>query len=122
MSAQTGQVDRKADLLKWLIVIVLAVVAVVANTHWTGQFLLARVVGIVVLAGVAGGIAVQTRQGGVFLDMLREARAEALRVVWPQREETWQTALLVLAVVAAMSLILWGADALFGWIIRSIIG
>ncbi len=122
MSAQTGQVEQKSDLLKWLVVFILAALTVGANTHWSGHYLLARVFGVVIAAAAAAAIAIQTRQGQVFLGMLREAKAEALRVVWPKRDETWQTTLLVLAVVVVMSLILWGADALFGWIIHSIIG
>jgi preprotein translocase subunit SecE len=53
---------------------------------------------------------------------LREAVVETRRVVWPTRQETIQTTLVVVAFVFVMALILWGLDAAFGKLISLIIG
>ena len=122
MTGSVQTVNNRADAVHWLAVVVLLAVAVVGNTYWTGHYLLARVLLLVVLAALAGFIALRTTQGKSFAGMLKEAKREAERVVWPSRDETWQTTLLVLAVVTVVALILWGADSLFGWVIHTIIG
>ncbi len=119
-TVQPGQ--DKPELIRWLAVAVLVTAAVAVNIHWAGHYVLARVVGVVLLVAVAGWIAWTTRQGQSFAIMLKEARNEAEKVVWPSREETWQTTLLVLAVVFVISLVLWAADSLFGWIVHALIG
>ncbi len=45
------------------------------------------------------------------LAFAREARVE-MKVIWPTRQETLQTTLIVAAVTAVMSLILWGLDGI----------
>ncbi len=119
-TVQSGQ--AKPELIRWLAVGVLVAAAVTANIHWAGHFALARILGVVLLVAMAGWIAWTTRQGQSFAVMLKEARNEAEKVVWPSREETWQTTLLVLAVVFVISLVLWAADSLFGWIVHALIG
>ncbi|MEC8716811.1 MAG: preprotein translocase subunit SecE, partial [Pseudomonadota bacterium] len=54
--------------------------------------------------------------------LVNEARVEIRKVVWPTREETTQTTLVVLALVFVMSLILWGLDSLLGLVVSSVIG
>jgi len=54
--------------------------------------------------------------------LLKEARIEIRKVVWPTRPETIQTTLIVVAVVLVMALILWGLDTFLGWIISQFIG
>lgn len=122
MNAQVETQGARLDGLKWAIVAALVIVAVVGNTYLAGQYLWGRVAALVVLALIAGGLALRTTQGLAFLELLREARVEGRKIVWPTKEETWQTTLIVLAVVVVMSLVLWGVDSLFGWIISSIIG
>jgi preprotein translocase subunit SecE len=53
---------------------------------------------------------------------LKGARTEIRKVVWPTRQETMQTSLLVLAVVVVVGFILWGLDTLLGWSASQFIG
>jgi preprotein translocase subunit SecE len=73
-----------------------------------------------VLAALA--LTLITTQGKSFLKLLSEAQVEARRIVWPTKDETMQTTLIVCAVVLMMSLMLWGVDSLFGWMISAVIG
>ncbi|NCF43756.1 MAG: preprotein translocase subunit SecE [Proteobacteria bacterium] len=84
--------------------------------------LLLRVVGLLAIAGVAVLLALQTERGCAIWSLLKEARTEVRRVVWPSNQETTQTTLVVLLLVFVFALILWGLDALLGWIVSSIIG
>ena len=61
-----------------------------------------RVIVLVVAGVVSVGVLLTTTQGQAFLKLLKEAQVEARRVVWPTKEETWQTTLIVLAVVLVL--------------------
>ncbi len=52
----------------------------------------------------------------------KNARAELRKVVWPTRQETLQTALVVVAMVVVLALVLWGLDGVLVWLIGSLTG
>ncbi len=108
--------------LKWLVVLVIVVVGVFGNVYFSGEPLLYRVAGLVVLAVAAGFMALQTLKGRALWNLVKEAKVEIRKVVWPTRQETVQTTLIVVAVVLVMGLILWALDSLLGWVISSLIG
>ena len=51
-------------------------------------------------------------EGKATLTFAREARVEMRKVIWPTRQETLHTTLIVAAVTAVMSLVLWGLDGI----------
>ncbi|WP_439887356.1 preprotein translocase subunit SecE [Pseudomonas sp. MBLB4123] len=110
------------DLLKWLVVVALVVVGVVGNQYFSAEPILYRVLVLLALAGVAGAVALQTAKGQAFTGLAKEARVEIRKVVWPTRQETTQTTLIVVAVVLVMALLLWGLDSLLGWLVSLIVG
>lgn len=122
MNAKVEAKESRLDLLKWLVVAVLVVVAVVANQYYSAQPIFYRVLGILVMAAAAGFISLQTVKGRAFFTLAKEARAEIRKVVWPSRQETTQTTLIVVAVVLVMALVLWGLDSLLGWLVSMIVG
>ncbi len=122
MSAAKEEKQFHLDGLKWLVVALLLGGAIYGNWYFAAESLLYRVIAMIVIAVVAGLIALQTRRGSVFWALLRGAYAESRRVVWPTRIERNQTTLMVVLVVLAMSLILWGLDSLFGWLASIVIG
>lgn len=124
MNAKTesGSISGRLDSLKWLVVVALCAVAVVGNQYFAAESILYRVVGVLVVAAIALFVAAQTAKGRSMITLGREARAEIRKVVWPNRQETIQTTLIVVAVVLVMGLILWGLDSLFGWAISIIVG
>jgi len=122
VSSKEAAQESKFDLLKWLVVVLLVAAGVVANSYYSDQSLLYRVVGLLVLAGVAGYVAYLTEKGKAFFVQLKEAKNEVRKVVWPTRQETWQTTLMVVAVVLIVGLALWGLDSLLSWIVSAVIG
>lgn len=110
------------DWLKWLVVAALLGGGVYGNWYYQDESLLIRVAALLVGAAVAGFIAVQTERGRSVWTLLKEARSEIRRVVWPSNQETNQTTLVVLVLVLIFALILWGLDTLLSWIVSSIIG
>ena len=124
MSANTEAQDsgRSLDVMKWLIVAILLVAAVVGNYFYRDVSLPLRALAVVVLIAVAGGIALLTAKGKATVTFAREARTEMRKVVWPTRQETLHTTLIVAAVTAVMSLILWGLDGILVRLVSFITG
>jgi preprotein translocase subunit SecE len=122
MTPKAEAQDSRFDLLKWLVVVALVVVGVVGNQYYHASPILYRVLALIVIAAVAAFLALQTAKGKSFFVLAKEARAEIRKVVWPTRQETTQTTLIVVAVVLVMALLLWGLDSLLGWLVSLIVG
>ena len=120
MSAETT--ESRFDSVKWIIVTALVAVAVVGNSYFSDQSLLYRVLGIVAIAAVAGLVALQTAKGAAFWALVKGSRNEIRKVVWPTRQETVQTTMIVVAFVLLVALILWGLDSFLGWLVSLAIG
>jgi preprotein translocase subunit SecE len=110
------------DWLKWLVVAALLGGGVYANWYFTDESLLIRVIALLGGAVVAVFIAIQTERGRNTWNLMKEARSEIRRVVWPSNQETTQTTLVVLVLVLVFALILWGLDSLLSWFVSSVIG
>jgi preprotein translocase subunit SecE len=67
-------------------------------------------------------MATQTLVGGRVLGFFSDARTEVRKVVWPTRQETVQTALIVFGVVIFMGIVLWLLDMLLLWAVRLLTG
>jgi preprotein translocase subunit SecE len=119
MSVETTA--SKFDTVKWVVVMALVAVAVVGNSYFAEQSLLYRVLGILVISAVAGLIALQTAKGVAFWTLVKGSRTEIRKVVWPTRQETVQTTMIVVAFVILVALLLWGLDSFFGWLVSKAI-
>jgi preprotein translocase subunit SecE len=115
MSVETTA--SKFDAVKWAVVIALLAVAVVGNSYYADQSLLYRVLGILGIAGVAGLIALQTAKGAAFWTLVKGSRTEIRKVVWPTRQETVQTTMIVVGFVLLVAMLLWGLDSFLGWLV-----
>jgi len=110
------------DSLKWLVVVALVSLGVWGNVHYAAESVLYRAVTLVVLAVVAVLIAVTTEKGASFWNLMKEARVEIRKVVWPTRQETVQTTLVVVVFVMVVGFLLWGIDSGLSWLIQKFIG
>ncbi|UYZ85036.1 preprotein translocase subunit SecE [Entomomonas sp. E2T0] len=124
MSTKVETQSYRLDPLKWIIVTILVVAGVAGNWYLASIdiSIFYRVVGLLVLAALAIFIGLKTQKGQIFFGLLKSARAEIRKVVWPTRQETKQTTLIVVVVVIITALILWGLDTLFGWLVSLIVG
>ena len=77
-----------------------------------------------VLGGMGAAVAVMwtTALGRESVSFIKEAVAEARKVVWPSRKETIQTTGAVFALVLLMGIILWIVDFSLMWFIKMILG
>ena len=122
MESKAQQSTSRFDAVKWLVVFVLIAVGVVGNQYFSAESVLYRVLGLVALALVAAFVALQTDRGRRFATLLKEARVEIRKVVWPTRPELIQTTAIVVVFVLVVALILWGMDSFIGFLVQGFIG
>ena len=123
MNAKVETKEFQLDGLKWLVIVGIVVGAAVANSYFSDQLdLIYRVIALLLVGAVAAYVAVNTEKGYSFWSLLKAAQVEVRKVVWPSRQETTQTTLVVVAVVIVMAFILWGVDTGLGFVASKIIG
>ncbi|TVQ37378.1 MAG: preprotein translocase subunit SecE [Wenzhouxiangella sp.] len=107
----------------WAVGLLVLLAGVVGFFHFSGEVMtLIRVIGLLVALGVALAIVGQTARGRMMFAFLRETDVERRKVVWPNRQETLQTTLMVLVITVIVAILLFLMDTLFGWIVRRLIG
>ena len=122
MNTRVETVAVKLDILKLTIALLILASAVVAFYIFANESQLLRVVGLLTASGVSIAIALQTEKGRNLWAFIQDAQIEVRKVVWPTRQETTQTTLIVVAVVIFVALILWGLDSSLSWAIKGLIG
>ena len=122
MSTKVEESTYRLDTVKWALMFAIIAVGIYANTMYGSVTLLYRALVGVALAGIVVAIGLQTEKGSAAWDLAKEARVEVRKVVWPSRQETTQTTLIVVAVVIFVALILWGLDSGLSWGIQGLIG
>ncbi|KTD89142.1 MULTISPECIES: preprotein translocase subunit SecE [unclassified Pseudoalteromonas] len=112
MSTNVETPSSGMESVKWLVAIALLAGAVVGNHVYADQSVLLRAIGVVVAIAAGLAIASQTFKGRTFLAFAKEARIEVRKVIWPTRQETTHTTLIVMVATVIMALILWGLDGI----------
>jgi preprotein translocase subunit SecE len=79
---------------------------------------------VIVLGSLGAGIAValQSLQGRTFWDFVQGSRVELRKVVWPTRQETLQTTLVVFVAVLALGIFFWILDWILGAVTAALAG
>jgi preprotein translocase subunit SecE len=84
--------------------------------------LLLRVIALLALSGVAVAIALTSVPGRQLWRFAVDARMEVRKVVWPTRQETVQTTLIVMVMVLILGTLLWLFDMVLMSILRFLTG
>lgn len=121
-NAETPDSSIAADIFKWILTFVLLAAAVVGNYVYGDMSVVVRAAGAIVLIAAALGAAALTTKGKAAISFAREARTEIRKVIWPTRQETMQTTLIVLAVSIVMALALWGIDGIMVRLVALVTG
>lgn len=111
-NAETPDSSNGLDIFKWVVTFTLLAAAVVGNHLYGEMSVVVRAAGVVVVIAAALGVAATTIKGKAAIAFAKESRMEVRKVVWPTRQETMQTTLIVLAVCIVMALVLWGIDGI----------
>ena len=127
MNAKTEIAASSSNSALDTVRLVLAVAILIAGIwifhHYEGQWpaylRVLEVAGAVVLAGF---VASRTAIGRALLSFSFKSRDELRKVVWPSRQETLQSTLVILVVVLVVSIMLWIIDSLIGMLMRALLG
>jgi preprotein translocase subunit SecE len=122
MSQQVESNFNIQSKLLWLIGLCLIFLAVWGNSYFSDIGLLYRVLGVVGILFVSLFVLRFTIFGNQTYNLLIQSSTEIRKVVWPNRTETTQTTIIVTVAVLIASLILWGLDSLFSFLIKLLLG
>ena len=110
------------DIAKWILAFLILGAGIYGNSYYSAVEPLYRALVGVVIFAVLIAIVLTTEKGWLAWVLLKEARVEIRKVVWPTSQETGQTTLMVLGIVLLVGLILWILDALLSWGLSGTIG
>ncbi len=124
MNAQAEDTAESSvlDILKHVLVAALVVGAIGAFYYYSEFSLLYRVLGLVAVMAISAGIFLTTAVGKSLWVFMLEAKQEVRKVVWPTREETMRTTLLVFGMVFIVGFILWLLDMFLFWGVKLLTG
>jgi len=104
------EVSNKLDTFKLVMAVAILLAGIGGFYYYADASLLYRVLGLVAMVIAAASIALTTGTGHAIVSFGREARAEVRKVVWPTRQETVQTTLMVVVAVIILGIFLWLID------------
>ncbi|QGU32814.1 preprotein translocase subunit SecE [Thermochromatium tepidum] len=122
MSSRTETGGAGLDFLKLGGAAFLLVGGILAFYYFSEVSTLLRVIVLLVISGGAAAIAFQTERGRALWQFISDSRMEVRKVVWPSRQETLQTTLVVVVMVLLLGIVLWLFDMILMSILRFLTG
>lgn len=125
MNAQAEDASKIFDIIKQSVAALFVIAGVVAFYYFAeipSFTLLYRVLALIGVVILALGIVLTTDAGRNIWLFTLEAKQEVRRVVWPNRDETVKTTLLVFAMVFVVGIVLWLLDMFLFWGIKLLTG
>lgn len=110
------------DIVKQVFSGLLVIAAVAAFYFFSDISLLYRVIGLLLIMVTVFGLMFTTNLGRSVWGFFLESKQEVRKVVWPNREETTRTTILVIAMVFTVGFILWLLDMFLFWGVRLLTG
>jgi len=106
-----------------LLTAAIMVVAGIGGYYWYAE-LPTAVRLLMVLGGVAAsaGLLFWSAQGQVLWQFIQGSRIELRKMVWPTRQETVQTTIVVFVFVLLLGVFFWLVDMLLAWATRHLTG
>jgi preprotein translocase subunit SecE len=122
MNAKAEVESTGMDTVKLLAAVLLLAGGIGLFYFFEEHSLLLRVIGLLVVVGIAITVALLSVPGRQVWSFAVSARTEVRKVVWPSRQETVQTTLIVFAMVLIMGIVLWLFDMALMAIVRAVTG
>lgn len=110
------------DVFLWLVIGLGFIFVVGANYYFSHEALAIRLIAWIIGALILAALFFYTTQGQRLWSFSQAARAELRKVVWPSRQETVRTTLLVMAMVVLAGLFLWAVDSFLLWAVAFLTG
>jgi preprotein translocase subunit SecE len=122
MTTNSDKVIFKFSGIKWFAILLFVAAGVVLNQYYHTVNGYVRFSGWIALSALCFYTALKTSQGYSAWSLVKDAKVEARKVVWPTRQETIQTSMIVVGIVLIMSLLLFGVDGVLVWAVGLLTG
>jgi len=110
------------DTAKLLLAVVILIGSIFGYYYFANESVLWRSIGVFVAFLVAVWVAFQSAQGRTLWAFIQGSRTELRKVVWPTREETIQTTIIVLVFATIMGVFFWLLDLSLLWFTSFVTG
>jgi preprotein translocase subunit SecE len=106
-----------------LVLAIAVLVAGVAGYYWfAGMPVAVRILMVLAGLGIGAALLFWSAQGQVLWQYIQGSRVELRKMVWPTRQETLQTTLVVFVFVLLLGVFFWLVDMLLAWATRHLTG
>jgi preprotein translocase subunit SecE len=122
METKVEEQPTFVDTAKLALAIVIVLAGLVGYYFFADSSALLRALGVIVALALAAVVAFTSLQGRLLWKFIQGARVELNKVVWPTREETIQTTLVVLVVALFGGVFFWLLDLFLLWLTTRITG
>jgi preprotein translocase subunit SecE len=122
MNTQTEASTNVFDVIKQVFSVVFVIAGIAAFYHFSDVKLIYRVLGLLAVSGGVVAMLATTAWGSTISTFIIDSKIEVRKIVWPTRDETTRTTLLVFAMVSIVSLVLWLLDTFLFWGVRLLTG
>ena len=122
MNTQTEASISVFDVVKQVFSVVFVIAGIAAFYYFADFRLLYRILGLIAVIGASVWMLVTTAWGASIAGFIADSKIEVRKIVWPTKDETTRTTLLVFAMVSIVSLVLWLLDTFLFWGVRILTG
>jgi preprotein translocase subunit SecE len=122
METKVEEQPTFVDTAKLALAIVIVVAGLVGYYYFASSSTLLRVLGVILALAVGAVVAFTSLQGRLLWKFIQGARVELNKVVWPTREETVQTTLVVLVIALLGGVFFWLLDTFLLWLTTRVTG
>jgi preprotein translocase subunit SecE len=122
MDTKVEEQPTAVDTAKLALAILIVLAGLVGYYYFAGSNAFLRALGVIAALAVGAVVAFTTLQGRSLWKFIQGAKVELNKVVWPTREETIQTTLVVLVVALFGGVFFWLLDLFLLWLTTRITG
>lgn len=123
MNTQAAEASTNVfDVVKQVFSVVFVIAGIAAFYHFSDVKLIYRVLGLLAVSGGVIAMLATTVWGHTITAFVADSKIEVRKIVWPTRDETTRTTLLVFAMVSIVSVVLWLLDTFLFWGVRLLTG
>ena len=110
------------DTVKLALAVLILLAGLVSYYYFASSAVLLRAFGVIVAVAAGVGVVFTSFQGQLLWKFIQGARIELRKVVWPTREETIQTTLVVLVFALIGGVFFWLLDLVLLFATKQITG
>ena len=122
METKVEEQPTAVDTAKLAFAILIVLVGLVGYYYFASANAFLRALGVIAALGVGAVVAFTTLQGRTLWKFIQGAKVELNKVVWPTREDTIQTTLVVLVVALLGGVFFWLLDLFLLWLTTRLTG